>query len=297
MKKTQTILVTGASGHLGHRAVELLLAADAGTVIAGSRKPEMLADLAAKGAHTCAVDFERPETMAKAFAGVDRVLIVSTDALDRPGRRLAQHKAAIDAAVAAGVKHVVYTSSANAVAGSAILVNPDHQHTEDALTAAPIGHTILRNNYYADNLLASLPPTLESGRWHATAGAGDGRAAYVTREDCARVATAALAADFTGKRTLDVSGPELLSHVDVAKITSEVAGRPLAYISVDEASLVAGMVQAGLPEPIARVLASFDIGIAKGELAIQSSTVADLTGKPATTLREFFTAHRAILAG
>jgi NAD(P)H dehydrogenase (quinone) len=294
MKNQKTLFVTGASGHLGRRAVEFLLGARAGHVIAGSREPGKLADLAAKGAQTRAIDFEKPETLANAFAGVDRLLIVSTDAIDRPGRRIAQHRAAIAAAVAAGVKHIVYTSYANAVPGSAVLLNPDHQQTEEALAATPIGYTILRNNAYAENLLASLPHALTTGQWF-TAGR-NGRAGFVTRDDCARTAGAALAADFDGRRVLDVTGPELLSHADIARLVSEITGRRLEHVSVDEAALVAGMTQAGLPEPVARIYASFDTALANGETAIKTNVVATLTGREPVTLREFLAERLPLLA-
>ncbi len=295
MSTPRTLLVTGASGNLGRQAVEFLLARKADTVIAGSRDPQKLAALVAQGAQARALDFEKPETLPAAFAGVDRVLIISTDALDRPGRRFAQHQAAINAAVKAGVQHIIYTSFVNAVPGSAVLINPDHQQTEAALAASPIGHTILRNNLYAENLFGSLPHAFAAGQWF-TAGA-TGKAGFVTRKDAARAAAAALASAFTGTRTLDITGPELLTHGDIARIASEIVGRPLSHVPVDQPSLVAGMVKAGLPEPIAHVYASFDVALAKGEFAVASNAIQELTGQAPSTLRDFFIAHQAALLG
>ncbi len=111
--KNQTLLVTGASGQLGRRVVELLLEAGAGTVVAATRDPAKLADLAARGAVVRRADFDDEASLVEAFQGVDRLLLISTDALDRPGRRLAQHEAAVRAAVSAGVGHIVYTSLTN----------------------------------------------------------------------------------------------------------------------------------------------------------------------------------------
>lgn len=286
---TLTLLVTGATGQLGRQVVEFLLAADSqpGRIVAGSRQPEKLADLASRGVITRELDLDRPETLATAFAGVDRLLLISTDAL---GRRIDQHRAAISAAVAAGVKHVVYTSIPHAEADSVCLITPDHYATEQAIHASGLGYTILRNSLYIDNLLSALPQIVASGQWfHA---AGDGKIAQVTRQDCARIAAAALAADFDGRRTLDVTGPELLDHAGVAAQIAEVAGRPVAAVPVDADSLIAGLTQAGLPELYARVLASFDAAQARGEYALQTTAIRDLTGHDATPIRDFLTAHR-----
>lgn len=287
-------MITGAAGHLGSRVVNLLL--DAGVkdrVIAGSRDPSKLAAQAARGAETRTVDFENAATLETAFRGVDRLLIVSTDAFDRPGRRLAQHRAAVDAAVKAGVKHIVYTSVVKARPDSPVIVVPEHYHTEQIIAGAAPGYTILRNNLYSEVLLGYLAPALKSGQWYAAA--GNGGVAWLPREDCARAAAAALAADFDGKRTLEVTGPEILTHADVAKIVTEVTGRPLTYVPITVAEEIAGMVKAGLPEPVAQLYASFSAGIAQGELAVQTSAVADLTGRAATTVRDFLTASRAAL--
>lgn len=289
-----TLLVTGASGKLGNLAAKTLLAANKShKIIAASRNPAKLADLAALGAETRALDFEDAATLASAFAGVDRALIVSSDALDKPGRRIAQHKNAIEAAAKAGVKQVVYTSNTNAVASSVVLVNVDHHATEQALEASTLGYTILRDNLYADNFLQSLPYAIASGKWFAAA--GDGAIGYVARADAAAAAAAALASDFDGRRTLDITGPAALTHTEVAAIVSEITGKPLTYIHVDVAAVIAGMVGAGIPEPIARILVSFDEGAARGEQDVVSTAVEDLTGKKPQTVRDFLEANKASL--
>lgn len=285
MSTRPTLFVTGASGHLGRQTVEFLLASGKGKVIAGSRDPEKLADLVAKGAEARAVDFDRPETLAAAFKGVDRLLLVSTDAIDQPGRRLIQHTAAIEAAKAAGVKHILYTSATSAAPDSASIALQDHYETEQALIASGLSHTILRNTLYVDNLLMALPQILASGQWfHAAA---DGKIARITREDCARAAAAALESDFTGNRILEISGPELLDCREMAAIISELAGKPVAAIAIDEASLTDALEKAGIPEIFARLLATFDAAQAQGEFNILTSAVRDLTGKEPTTFRDF----------
>lgn len=285
MHSHPTLLVTGASGQLGRQVIQTLLEAGETRLLAGTRKPHKLADLAERGVPTREVDFDRPESLQGAFHGVERLLLISTDALDQPGRRVRQHRAAIDAAVAAGVRHLVYTSLPNPVPQSAALLAPDHHETEQAIRASGLGYTILRNTLYADNLLAALPQIVESGRWlHA---AGKGKIALVTRADCARAAAAALASTFEGQRVLNVTGPDLLDRDETSALIAAVSGRPVQAVEVPPAGLVAGMVAAGLPAPFAEVLASFDVAQSMGEYAIRSATVEELTGRAPMPLAEF----------
>ncbi|GAA5116130.1 SDR family oxidoreductase [Luteolibacter yonseiensis] len=289
MSTRPTLFVTGASGHLGRKTVEFLLASGKGNIIAGSRDPEKIADLVAKGAEARAVDFNRSETLATAFAGVDRLLLVSTDAIDQPGRRLIQHTAAIQAAIDAGVKHIIYTSATNASPDSASIALRDHHETEQAVISSGLGHTILRNTLYMDNLLMSLPQILSSGQWfHAAAG---GKIAMATREDCARAAAAALESDFSGNRIIEISGAELLDHDETASIISGLSGKPVSAIATDEATLTHALLNAGLPDIFARLLATFDTAQAKGEFNVLTSAVRDLTGKQPTTLSDFLKDH------
>jgi NAD(P)H dehydrogenase (quinone) len=289
MSTHPTLFVTGASGNLGRHTVEFLLASGKGNIIAGSRDPEKLADLVTKGAEARAIDFNKPETLSAAFAGVDRLLLVSTDAIDQPGRRLIQHTAAIQAAIAAGVKHVIYTSATNASPDSASIALQDHYETEQAIIASGMSHSILRNSLYVDNLLMSLPQILTSGQWfHAAAG---GKIAMVTRDDCARAAAAALESDFVGSRVIEISGAGLLDHDETARIISELSGKPVAAIAIDEANLTQALLKAGLPDIFARLLATFDTAQAKGEFNILTSAVHDLAGKEPTTVRQFLAGH------
>ncbi|MCU0464806.1 MAG: SDR family oxidoreductase [Anaerolineae bacterium] len=290
---SQTLLVTGASGGLGRRVLELLLEAGEQHIIATTRTPEKLADFASRGVTVRAADFDQPDSLAAAFAGADRLLLISTDSLDQPGHRLAQHRNAIKAAEAAGVKHVVYTSVASASADSPLGVAPDHYSTEQALEASGMGYTALRNNLYMELLLGSLPRAIASGQ--LIAAAGDGKAAYVTREDCARAAAAALYADFEGRRALEISGPASVSQAELAVLTQELSGKPVQYVAIPLSALIDGMVQAGLPRPVAEVYASFDAGIAAGVLDTAPGAVELLTGKPAQSVADFLTAHHEAL--
>ncbi len=288
-----SLLVTGASGQLGRRVVELLLEKQAGPIVATTRNPAGQGALAARGVEVRRADFDDEASLVQAFRGAGRALLISTDALDRPGRRLAQHQRAVRALAAAGVKHVVYTSLPNPV-GSLVTIAGDHAGTEAALVESGLEYTILRNNLYTDLLLQSLPAAVSSGQ--LVDARGDGATAYVTREDCARAAAAVLAdREATGRRTFDVTGPEALTGDQLAAIISEVAGRPIAHVSVPKDALIRGMIEHGLPQPVAELYASFDAGIARGDLSAATDTVARLTGRPPQSVRDFLRAHRAAL--
>lgn len=285
MASGQTLLVTGASGHLGRRVLELLLAAGETQLIATTRTPEKLADFAARGVQVRAATFDEPDSLRAAFTGAARLLLISTDALGVPGLRERQHSTAIEAAGAAGVKHVIYTSLVNPV-NTPITLAPDHAATEAALEASTLGYTVLRNNVYADGLPGMLTQALGMGGKLFSA-VGDEKIAYVTREDCARAAAAALAASFEGRRILDVTGPEAISHVELAAIGTAVYGQPITYIPLTVEVMTQQLVQAGLPEPIAQLIVSFDAAGAQGKLNGVSTAVKDLTGQPAMRMADF----------
>jgi NAD(P)H dehydrogenase (quinone) len=200
-------LVTGASGHLGQLVISNLLETHkipASKIIATTRNPEKLADLAAKGVNVRAADFDDTANLAEAFKGATRLLLISTDVLDRPGHRLVQHRNAIAAAEKAGVEHVLYTSLQKADT-SAVSFAPDHVGTEKALANSNLnGWTLLRNSWYFENLFYALPHAIKSGTWYTAA--GEGKIAHIAREDLARAAAAALASDKGGKNTYTLTG-------------------------------------------------------------------------------------------
>jgi len=293
----QTLLVTGANGSLGRRVVELLLERGAGNVVALTRDPAKLKAFAERGVDVRKGDFDEPGPLTEAFAGVDRALLISTDKLDAPGARLKQHRAGVAAAAAAGVKHIVYTSGPSPHPDPAFVIADDHFWTEQAvIAAAPAGGwTMLRDNIYHEMVLMGLASAMAGGKlFHATRG---GRRGYVAREDVAAVAVAALASDYTGTRILDVTGPEALGQDDIAAIASAVTGRTIEAVDVGFDGLKQGMMQAGLPEPVADLFVGFDREVSQGYYDIATSAVKDLTGREPTSFRAFLEANRTALAG
>ncbi|MBK9051694.1 MAG: SDR family oxidoreductase [Chloroflexi bacterium] len=286
------LLVTGASGHLGRHVIELLLEARAGTIIAATRTPEKLADFSAQGVLVRQADFNDPASLSEAFAGVDRLLLISTDVLGEPGLRLRQHRAAIKAAQEAGVSHVVYTSLVGPGPDSPVLFAPDHYGTETALADSTLDWTVLRNNIYAEILLGSLGQAMQTGQLFSAA--AQGKTAYVTREDCARAAAAALTSSFNGRRTLDITGPEALSQADLAALATQIAGKPITYVPLELEQLIQGMVGAGLPQPIAETYASIDTAMAQGQFDVVSKGVEELTGTKPASVIEFLTAQLSV---
>ncbi len=288
----RTLFVTGASGHLGRRVVELLLEKSAGKIVAGTRKPEKIEDLAARGVVVRRADFEDPKGLEAAMVGVDRLLIISTDAIDRPGRRLAQHQAAVAAAVKAGVKHAVYTSMPNPET-SPVVFAPDHLGTEQALKSSGMTYTILRNCWYMDFLIPGLAFAMASGK--LTTATGNGAAPYVTREDCAQAAAAALASTDTSNKTWNITGPDSVTYADLAKLATELTGLPVAFDPVTPEERSAQLIAAGTPEPIVKILISSQLAIAQGNMGTPTTAVKELTGRDPKNVREFLSANRAAL--
>lgn len=280
------LLVTGASGHLGQRVVELLLEAGQKNIVAATRSPEKLAHFKDKGVEIRQADFNDEASLAQAFAGIDRLLLISTDAI---GSRLEQHITAVRAAEKAGVKHVVYTSLAHADT-SPVLFAPEHTGTEQALAESSMGWTILRNNVYSEFQISSITLAYQLGGIFKAA--GDGKTAYVSREDCARAAAAALASDFDGKRILEISGSEAVTQAELASIVTSITGQELKYIPVELEAVIQGMVGAGLPRPAAEAYASFDTAIKVGNLADVTNDFEELTGKKPMGITEFLKAHK-----
>jgi NAD(P)H dehydrogenase (quinone) len=294
---SDTLLVTGAGGKLGRRVIANLIEAQnvpPSRIVAGTRAPEKLDDLAARGVVVRRLDLGDESTLGAAFAGVARVLLISTDAI---GQRIGQHRAGIAAAEKAGVEHVLYTSMPNPDRAKALFA-PEHLGTEKALAQSTLpSWTSLRMNWYSENLFMALPAALGIGQWFTAT--GNGRAAYISREDCARTAAAALASSADAsldKKALDVTGAKALGIEDVAAIARRILEAPLEVVHVDAAQLKRGMVSNGVPAPIADLLVSLDETTRAGDLDVVTDTVERLTGSAPQSLEAWFAENRHAFA-
>jgi len=285
-----TILITGASGKLGRRSAELALERDdRPELILVTRNPESIADLAQRGATVRFGDFNDPASLPAAFAGADHMLLVSTH--DVGEERVAGHRAAIDAAREAGVRHVAFTSFVNPTVANPAAVVPDYIATEEYLAASGLEWTFLRNAGYAEfQIPDDDPERFPEGKWSLETGVlrnntGDGKVAYVAHEDCAAAAAAVLTggAGHNG-RAYDITGPELIGASQLAELYTQITGRPVTRQAVSDAQYIEDLVAAGVPEFLAPFLASFGVATRLGALEVISTAVADLTGRPAMTM-------------
>ncbi len=266
-----TVLVTGASGHLGGLVLKELANKNL-NVIPVSRKPTTNGRVA---------DFDKPETLVEAVKGGDRLLLISTDAI---GSRIAQHKNAIEAAKKAGVKHIIYTSWPSPENTKAA-VGPEHAETEKLIKESGLSYTILRNFLYTNLLLGSYESAVKLGALYGSA--GNGKVAYVTREDCARIAAAELALNDYSNKIIDVTGPSALSYEDIAKIFSKKANKEIKYVDLPVSDYKAALVGAGFPDFVADLFISFDQAAKAGEVGRTTNSVEQLTGKKPVSIEEF----------
>ena len=282
-----TVAVTGASGHLGRKVADLLLERlDPSEVLLLTRTPDALASYSERGVVVRGADFDEPATLDAAFAGADRALLIS--ALDFE-RRTGQHGAAIEAAKTAGVGHLIYTSIPEPDRSPAA-ASPSHCATELAARDSGLAWTFLRNNLYADFQVPVVAQAIARGQ--IVTSAGDGRVAYVARDDCAAAAAAVLVHDGHEGKAYDITGPDAIAPRDLAALAAELGGRAVEVVPVDDDALLAGMIANGVPETAAPILLSFVVAAREGFLDTVSGAVEQLTGTPPTSLREVVIAAR-----
>jgi NAD(P)H dehydrogenase (quinone) len=286
MTASERILVTGASGNLGQLTLAALLKAGQKHLIATTRDPVKLHELATQGVDVRSADFKIPSGLADAFKGATRVLLISTP---DTGERVEHHENAVTAAKAAGVKHIMYTSLVS-LEKSIALVAPDHTATEKHIKESGLKYTFLRNNTYAENLLFSLPGALEAGTLYGCA--GNGKVSYVTRLDCANAAAGALinASDYENT-VWDITGSRAYSYGELAGLVSEIKNKKVVYQDLSAEEYQAVLIKSGLPEKYASLFASFDLSTRHGDVATVSDAVQKLTRKPPMGLPEFLKAN------
>ncbi len=273
--------VTGATGQLGRLTVAALLAngVPAGDVVAVVRTPTKAAELASQGVQVRHGDYTDPEGWATALAGVDTLLLVSSSEV---GQRVSQHETVIDAARAAGVTRIVYTSLLRADTTEIVLA-PEHKATEELLVASGVSYTFLRNGWYIENYTAQLGQYQAQGA--ITAAAGDGRIAAASRADYAAAAAAALTGDGHENKIYELGGTAF-TLTELAAIVSEVTGTPVGYHQVTGAELVAILTGAGLDEGTAGFVAALDEATARGDLDTDSTDLVRLIGRPSTPVAQ-----------
>lgn len=283
-----TVLVTAATGHLGRLVVEALLArgTDPDEIVATARDASRLTDLAGRGVRTAELDYARPETVAPALEGVDGLLLVSASV---PGGRVRLHENVIDAAAAAGVRKLVYTSAPHATTGS-LVVNPDHKGTEEAIAASGVPSVILRNNWYTENYLPDLARAAETGVLANSAGGG--RVASASRADYAEAAAVALLEDEHIGAVHELAGDVAWTFPELAAAMSEVLGRPVAYRPLSTEEQTAALEAAGLDAGTVWFVTTLDADIRGGALADTDGTLSRLIGRPTTPIVDTLRAGR-----
>lgn len=299
------IIITGASGPFGTSTVEgLLKKMPASELILVSRSPDKLQRFAALGAQVRHGDFDEPKSLNAAFVGGAKMLLISAS---RVGKRIPQHGAAIEAAVNAGVEHIVYTSFVGATADNPSLAVSDHRGTEALLRDCGVAWTALRNSHYQDVIVTIMgTAALKSGRWQASS--AEGLVACVTRQDCVDSAVAVLSTPGHRNTVYNITGPELLSFRQDAAIIAEIAGKPIEYVVVTDDDMYAYFDALGIPrEPVddhvvdgvawcSDDMVSFERTVREGKFAVLSDDVLKLTGHAPKSLRTFAMEHQQMLA-
>jgi len=288
-----TIGVTGAGGQLGGQVLDNLLASGVSPkeIVALTRDPAKLSAYAAKGVAVRAGDFDKPAELQESLTGIERLLIIPASDL-RPGIRTPQHKNAVTAAKAAGVKHVIYISTAGSHRGQDLFTS--HLETEQAIYASGLAWTILRMGMYYDNLwMGGIAYALSAGAYAATAPTGEGK---VARSDVAAAAAALLAAKGHDGNLYHATGPVALTPADVARTIGDVFGKKVDAVTVTQEQYNGALKGAGLPDFVVDAIGGIEAARAKGLLDIVTHDIEHLTGKKALTLGEYLASTKHLAA-
>ncbi|MBO2521297.1 MAG: NAD(P)-dependent oxidoreductase [Firmicutes bacterium] len=282
-------LVTGATGQLGSLVVERLLQSIAPERLAVSvRDPGKAEALRRRGVDVRRGDFDHPETLAEAFAGAERMLLISTTGDNET--RIRQHRAAVAAAKAAGVRFIAYTSLAKADSSPLSLAEV-HRATEEAIRESGIAYSFLRNNWYLENELGTIQAVMGGAPWITSAGAG--RVGWAPRKDYADAAAAVLMGEGHENTVYELSGKPL-SYDQLAAEVAAVLGREIRVEHVDDETYARALKDAGVPEPLAAMFTGVQQAIRQGALDVESQDFEKVLGRPLTPIQD---ALRAILPG
>lgn len=275
------LLVTGATGKLGSKVVETLLKTVPADQLAVSvRNPEKAEGMRARGVEVRQGDFDQPETLDAAFAGIDRLLIISADGDNEA--RIRQHTNAVAAAERAQVKFIAYTSIGNA-RDSKMFLAPPHQAAEEAILKTGIPYSFLRNNWYLENEIPSIQGVMAGAPWVTSAGTG--KIGWALQQDYAEAAASVLAGNGHENTVYELSG-KLLTQEEFAAALGTVLGKEVAVQQVDDETYAEIMKGAGVPEFLLPFLVTIQQGIREGELEVESNDFEKLLGRPATPINE-----------
>lgn len=275
------IVITGASGQLGRLVIEALLKKlPAHEIVAAVRNPEKVADLAARGVVVRLADYDQPASLVAAFKGADKLLLISANEV---GRRVPQHRAVIDAAKAAGVGLLAYTSILHADT-SPLPLAAEHQETESLIRASGLPAVILRNGWYTENYVAGIPAALQYGV--VLGSAGQGKIASAARADYAEAAAVVLMLENQAGRIYELAGDEPYTLGELANEIARQSGKAVVYQNLPEGEFKTALLGAGLPHFLATLLAESDVGASKGGLFDDARQLSALIGHQTTPLAQ-----------
>ena len=275
------IAITGATGHLGQLVInDLLKTVPASQLVAIVRNPAKADALKQQGIIIRQADYADEAGLTLALKDVEKLLLISSSEV---GQRAIQHQNVINAAVAAGVQFIAYTSLLHADT-SPLGLHTEHVITEKALAASGIPYTLLRNGWYSENYLASAPAALAHGVFIGSA--GEGKIASATRSDYAAAAAKVISSEGHAGKVYELAGDEAWTLSELAAELSKQSGKPVVYQNLSEADFATALKGAGLPEAFANLLADSDAGAAKGGLFDSSRMLSTLIGRPTTPIRD-----------
>ncbi|EMR3753967.1 SDR family oxidoreductase [Proteus mirabilis] len=275
------IAITGATGLLGQHVIEnLLQTVPANQIVAFARDVKKGSSLSQKGVLVRQADYNDKASLITALQGVDKLLLISSSEV---GKRTIQHRNVIEAAKSADVQFIAYTSILHADR-SPLSLHVEHVETEKMLADSGISYTLLRNGWYTENYLASVPAALEHGVFLGAA--GDGKIASATRADYALAAARVISEEGHIGKVYELAGDEAWTLEQLAKELTKQSGKQVVYNNLSQADFVAALKTAGLPDKLSNMLADSDIGASKGGLFDDSHTLSKLIGRRTTTLAE-----------
>ena len=275
------IAITGASGQLGRLVIdELLTTTPASEITALVRTPESISDLAERGITVRQADYNEPGTLIEALKGIKKLLLISSSEV---GQRAQQHQNVINAAKENGIGLIAYTSILHADT-SPLGLAEEHRATEAMLSESGIPFALLRNGWYSENYTAGIPAALQLGTLYGCA--GDGLIASAARADYAAAAAKVITLDNQGGKIYELSGDNAYTLAELAVEISQQTGKEIGYVNLPEADYASALEQAGLPAPLAHMLADSDTGASQGGLYDNSQTLSGLIGRPTTPIAE-----------